>query len=192
MYNARHGIMVYITGEIKNMLGNKLKTGGVILTLLAFLAVAAVTMLPGSALAQEEKADLTLRLIPGNYDQKVVPGEENILHLEIHNQSSTTISNIRITPEPPKDWEVGVVPASISNLTAGAFQTVDITVTPPKNATRDYYQVNFVVDSSGRREIITAYLRVDTAASLWTWVGIGIGVIVIAGFVLIYRRFGRD
>jgi uncharacterized membrane protein len=160
--------------------------------LILSISASILATLPGTALAQTEKSDLTMRLIPGNYDQKVIPGEENILHLEIHNQSSTTITGISISPEPPKDWEVEITPATIANLSAGAFQTVDITITPPKNTSRDYYQINFVVDSSGQREIITAYLRVDTASSVWTWVGIGIACLVIAGFIIVFLRFGKQ
>jgi len=152
----------------------------------------ALILLPGTALAQIEKPDLTLRLIPGNYDQKVIPGDENLMHLEIHNQSDAAVSNITIFPEPPKDWKVEISPSTVASLTAGAFQTVDITITPPKTASRDYYQVNFVVDYSGKREIITAYLRVDATSSVWTWIGIGLACLVIAGFVFVYRHFSRQ
>ena len=165
-------------------------TGKKIIQVLICLACLAA-ILPGRALAQVQP-ELTLRLIPGNYDQKVTPGQDNILHLEIDNISDAAVTGIVLSSEAPNDWQVDITPDTIASLASGGFQTVDITVKPPSNTTRDNYQVNFIASYSGGRQITTAYLRVDTAASIWTWIGIGVAVVVIAGFIIIYRRFGRE
>ena len=146
---------------------------------------------PGTVLAQEEKIDLTLRLIPGDYYKKVAPGEENILYLEVHNTGNKPITNIRLSSDEPEGWVVKFIPVSIDYLGTGSTQTVDVSVKPASNAAKDEYHLNIIAEANETRRVINAFLRVETATSLWLRVGVAVAVVVIAGFIIIYLRFGR-
>ena len=88
---------------------------------------------PGQLLAQEDRVGLSLRLLPEYYYSEIIPGEENILYLEIRNEGSNEITDIRLVSTEPKGWIVYFKPDSIAYLTAGSFQTIDVIVVPPAN-----------------------------------------------------------
>jgi uncharacterized membrane protein len=52
--------------------------------------------------------------------------------------------------------------------------------------------VTLIAEAEQARAVTSTILRVENASSVWQWVGLGIGVVVIAGFVLLYRRFSRE
>jgi uncharacterized membrane protein len=147
---------------------------------------------PGTVLAQEEKVDLSLRLIPGDYYKKVTPGEENILYLEIHNAGNKPISNIRLSSDEPEGWVVEFKPISVDYLGGSSFQTVDVNIKPPSNTKRGEYRINLIAEANETRKVISTFLRVETATSIWLWVGVAVAAVVIAGFIIIYLRFGRQ
>lgn len=147
---------------------------------------------PGTVLAQEEKIDLILRLIPGDYYKKVTPGEENILYLEIHNAGNKPITNIRLSSGEPEGWVVKFKPERIDYLSPGSLQTIDVNIKLPSNATRGEYRINFIAEASETRKVISTFLRVETATSIWLWVGVAVAAVVVAGFIIIYLRFGRQ
>ena len=147
---------------------------------------------PGTVLAQEEKIDLILRLIPDDYYKKVTPGEENILYLEIRNAGNKPITNIRLSSDEPEGWVVKFNPVSIDYLGANSFQTVDVNIEPASNAARDEYQVSLIAEASETRKVISTFFRVETATSIWLWVGVAVTALVVAGFIIIYLRFGRQ
>jgi len=147
---------------------------------------------PGTVLAQEEKVDLILRLIPGDYYKKVTPGEENILYLEIHNAGNKPITNIRLSSDEPEGWVVKFKPISVDYLGASSLQTVDVNIKPPSNTTRGEYRINLIAEASETRKVISTFLRVETATSIWLWVGVAVAAVVVAGFIIIYLRFGRQ
>lgn len=146
----------------------------------------------GTVWAQEEKMDLTLRLIPGDYHKKVTPGEENILYLEIHNVGNRPITNVRLSSDEPEGWIVKFKPISVDYLSAGSFQTVDVSIKPPGNATRGEYRIDLIAEASEMRKVSSTFLRVETTSSIWFWVGIAVAAVVVAGFIIIYLRFGRQ
>jgi uncharacterized membrane protein len=143
-------------------------------------------------LAQEERIDLTLNLIPGYYNKEVTPGEEHILYLEVRNNGNTPLTNIRFSADEPENWVVSFSPASISSLGAGSSQTIDISVTPAGNAEEGEYRINLFADADETRKVITSFLRVETVNSMWLRIGLAVAALVIAGFVVVYMRFGRQ
>ena len=161
--------------------------------LLLFLTFGLIIILmPGTALAQEEKTDISLRLIPGDCNKEVTPGEETILHLEIHNNGDKPVTNIRFSSETPEGWDIEFDPAVIDYLGTGTFQTIDINVRPSKSAGRDGNNINIIAEANETRRITTVFLRVEPVSTIWTWIGIGVAILVIAGFVIVYRRYSRQ
>ena len=83
-------------------------------------------------------------------------------------------------------------PAVIDRLNPGDIQTADISVVPARNTDRDGYQITVIAHANETRRITSIYLRIDAVTSIWTWIGAGIAVLVIAGFVIVFRRYGRQ
>ncbi len=169
-----------------------MRIAGKICWLLLYVMGLMLILSPGTVLAQEEKIDMTLRLISGDYYKKVTPGKENILYLEIYNAGNKPLTNIRLSSDEPEGWVVKFTPVSIDYLGAGSFQTVDVNIEPASNAAKDEYQVNIIAEANETRRVINAFLRVETATSIWLWVGITVAALVVAGFIIIYLRFGRQ
>jgi len=168
-----------------------MRTSGKILRLILYVAGLMLVLLPGTALAQDEKTGISLTLIPGDYYKEVIPGEENILHLEVHNTGDKPVTNIRLSAEEPEGWYIEFSPAVIGYLNAGSLQTVDIAVTPAKNPARGEHRIHIIAEANETRKITTAFLKIEPATSIWTWIGVAIAAIVIAGFFFVYRRFGQ-
>ncbi|MFC2070238.1 NEW3 domain-containing protein [Chloroflexota bacterium] len=160
--------------------------------LILSIAALILVLLPGTALAQEEKTEISLRLIYADYDTKVTPDEENTLHLEVHNTGDTAVTNIRLSSELPEDWDIEFSPNVIAYLSADSHKTVNIHITPDKYADRGSHRFRITAESNETKEIITAYVRIDTATSIWTWIGVAVGCLVIAGFIIVFRRFGKQ
>ena len=159
--------------------------------LLAIVGLLAL-LSPSYVLAQDGKGGLILRYVAGGYNSEVVPGESNPFFVEVANDSYSSTTNIRFTSDAPKEWVVDFKPQSIDTLNAGSYQTVEVSITAPQNVEKGDYSVTVIADSNIGRRAMSIYVRVEEGTNLWMWVGGVLGVVVIAIFVVIFRRFGRD
>ena len=147
---------------------------------------------PLFAQVQAEKTDLTLTLFPRDYYNEVKVGEDNRLFLEVRNTGNTTITRIRLSSQGPEGWVVEFKPGEIDYLGAGSVQTVDLIIKPDSKATKGGYNVTLIAEANEMRKAETIWLNIKASSSFWLWVGIGIGAVVVAGFVFIFWRFGRQ
>ena len=159
--------------------------------LLAIVGLVAL-LSPSNVLAQDGKDGLILRYAAGGFNSEVVRGESKTFFMEVANDSSSLTTNIRFTSDAPKEWVVEFKPQSIDVLNAGSFQTVEVSITVPQNAEKGDYSVTAIADSNLGRRVMSIYVRVEKGTNLWMWVGGILGVLIIAVFVVIFRRFGRD
>lgn len=156
-----------------------------IISLLAYLGS------PAMLLAQEAKIDLSLRILPEYFFKEVIPGEDNILFIEVRNNGDGEITNIRFKSNKPENWVVDFEPSSIEYLGAGSSHTVDVKVTPGHDTSRGGYDLTFIAEANETRAATSTIMNVENGSSLWLWVGLGVAALVIAGFVIIFLRFGR-
>jgi uncharacterized membrane protein len=147
---------------------------------------------PGYILAQGVKTGLDLRLVSGGYNDEVNPGEDNIFFMEIANNSTDTITNIGFSADSPKGWVVEFTPETIDFINADNYQTVDVNIKPPQNTSKGRYTVTVIADSVETRRVMSIFVRVENGISVWAWVGAIVAAVVITGFVIIFRRFGRE
>ncbi|MBA7702844.1 hypothetical protein ES703_111619 [subsurface metagenome] len=147
---------------------------------------------PAALLAQEAKVDLSLRILPEYYYKEVTPEEDNTLFMEIRNNGDTEITNIRFDSDIPKGWIVDFKPASISSLSASSSQTVDVNIIPSRDTGRGEYNLTFIAEANETRAVASTMMRIESGSSFWLWVGTGLVAIVIAGFVIIFIRFGKQ
>ncbi len=156
------------------------------------LASLLLVLTPCSALAQEVKAGLTLRLVPGDYNNTLVPGKDNTFSLLVSNTGNKTLTNIRLYSYPPKDWVVEFKPDSIDSIKDGSLQTVSINIKPPESISKRDYVVTVVAKSTETQAVREFWFRMEEGTSVWLWIGVIVAVIVVAVFVLVFLRFGRQ
>ena len=162
------------------------------LSLLLMVAGLMLVALPGQILAQDNKIELTLRLLPGHYYSEVTPGESKTLYLEIENSGDEAITNIELFSDKPEGWTVDFKPESIDYLAADSHQSIDVDVVADADTVKDDYTLTLIAEADQTRTVTTTVLRVEDAFSLWRWIGLGVGALVIVLFVVLYRRFGRE
>ena len=161
--------------------------------LLLLAAVLASSMAPCSLLyAQENKVDLSLRLLSGYYYQQVAPGESTALFMEIRNNGNTVITDIKLNTNKPKGWAVKIVPASISRLSAGSSQTIDINIIPAADSPNGEYTVIVTADATETSAAVYTTLKVKSNSRFWLWIGLGIAALVAAIFATIFLRSGKQ
>jgi len=159
--------------------------------LLAIVGLVAL-LSPSYVLAQDIKDGLILRYVAGGYNSELVPGESETFFVEVANDSNSSTANILFTSDAPKEWVVEFKPQRIDALNAGSYQTVEVSITAPQNAAKGDCSVTVIADSNVGRRAMSIYVRVEKGTNLWMWVGGVLGGVVIALFVVIFRRFGRD
>ena len=159
--------------------------------LLAIVGLLAL-LSPSYVLAQDIKDGLILRYVAGGYNSELVPGESETFFVEVANDSNSSTANILFTSDAPKEWVVEFKPQRIDALNAGSYQTVEVSITAPQNAAKGDCSVTVIADSNVGRRAMSIYVRVEKGTNLWVWVGGVLGAVVIALFVVIFRRFGRD
>lgn len=162
------------------------------LSLLLMVVGLIIVALPGQILAQDNKVELTLRLLPGYYYSEVTPGESKTLYLEIENSGDKAITNIELFSDKPKGWTVDFEPEHIDYLAADSHQSIDVHVVAGTDTVKDDYTLTLIAEADQTRAVTSTVLRVENAFSPWRWIGLGVGVLVIVLFVVLYRRFGRE
>lgn len=158
----------------------------------ATVALLLSVLLPGSSLAQPDKVDLVLNLAPGSYSRDIKPGETARLFLEIRNLGSGAVTGIRFLSDKPGDWTVEFTPQTIDVLQAGSSRAIDVAITAPRGAGRGEHNITLIAQANETRGITSAFVRVQTTASSWLWIGAAIAALVIAGFIAVYWRWGRQ
>jgi uncharacterized membrane protein len=88
-------------------------------------------------------------------------------------------------------WVTDFKPSTIASLAPGNFQTLEVDVKPAINTADGNYRITIVANSNEVRRVMDMWVNVKSPNNLWLWIGGAILVVVVAGFVLIYLRYGR-
>ncbi len=148
-------------------------------------------LMPGVAAAQLEKDDLLLNIMYSNYNS-LKAGEQRTVYMEVRNNGSNDLTNIRFSAESPEGWTVEFSPAVIDSLASGNVKTVNITFKVPENAAKGDYNITVIADSNGLRAVTGIYQHVESGSLFWVWVAAALAAVLIVGFVLIFLRFDRE
>jgi len=159
---------------------------------IVILILMSLLISPSLVFAQEDKVELSLSILRGYYYRDVIPGEENVLYMEVRNNGDKEITNIVFVSDNPEGWVVDFKPSSINHLGSGSSQTVDVSVIPSRDTSRGEYHLTFLAEADETRTATSTMLRVENGSSFWLWVGLGAAALAIAGFIFIYLRFGRQ
>jgi uncharacterized membrane protein len=161
---------------------------------LAVLLAASLTagLIPQTALAQQQKVDLSLRFLANDYYTEITAGETRILLLEVKNTGSKAIDNIELSVLPPEGWTIGLEPDRIASLNPADSQVIKVTVQTPSKSAKERHEIILRADSTAVHRAISAWMTIEPPAGRWLWVGGILAALVAAGFVVIFWRFGRD
>jgi uncharacterized membrane protein len=147
------------------------------------------------------RIDLTAR-ITAKYMLNVVPysqvynttaqaGRDNTYSLVITNVGTAGIDNITFSSEKPDGWEITFKPTKIDLLNTLDQNTVDVDIKPPpKTVAGDYMITLHVSGTQATADKLDVRVTVQTP-TIWGWVGVIIIVIVVAGLIVVFMRFGR-
>ena len=153
------------------------------------------TPIPASApkpiLAPGEIVSLDLWQV-GRYDNRVRAGENTTFFLEISNSGNKVITNIRLSSVQPEGWTTNFKPITIDSLSPKNSQTLELNVRPGDKADEGSYTVTVIADASETRKVLDIWLTVEAPKGYWLWIGGIILLLVVAGFIIVYRRFGRE
>jgi uncharacterized membrane protein len=167
------------------------KTNRYCLVMLVLVALF-LLMIPMSLAAQENKTDLSLRLLPGDFYHGLRAGEVKTVYIEVRNNGYRALTDIRFSSAVPENWKVNYRPERLAYLASGSSYTVDADIIPAEGAGKGDYTLNLVADALETRAATSVYLQVEGSSGYWLWVGVGIGVLVAAGFVVVFKRESRN
>ncbi|MFC2022676.1 NEW3 domain-containing protein [Chloroflexota bacterium] len=156
-----------------------------------FLVCVMAILSPCRIMAQDEKIDLTLKLLSDSYYNRITAGEDKTLFLEIGNGGNQAITNIQLNADKPESWSIQFRPERIDYLSPGSSQMVDVIITPSTSASKGEYVVTLIAEASEVRRVTSIYVMVESAP-FWVWVGAGVAAVVIAGFIFVFMRFRRQ
>ena len=138
-------------------------------------------------------AKYVLDLVPtiGRFNTPITAGKDNLFAIEVQNNGSATVDKITLSSTKTEGWTIDFTPRKIDSLDAGDFVTVDVNIKPaPKTIAGDY-----IISISASGEKITAdnlNIRVTVETpTVWGWVGVIVVLAVIAGLIVVFRRFSR-
>jgi uncharacterized membrane protein len=156
------------------------------------LSVLFLFLMPTSLAAQENKTDLNLRLLPGDFYQGLQPGAVKTVYLEVRNNGVRALTDIRFSAAIPENWKVIYRPERLAYLATGSSYTVDADIVPADGAGRGDYTINLIAEALETRAATSVFLQVEGGAGYWLWVGVGIAVLVATGFVVVFMRESRN
>ena len=169
--------------RIRNIFGWVLLLTVGIMAVLAPPAVSAQTPKPG--------LDLTLNIVYDNFNN-LKAGEQRTVFLEVANYGTRELTDIRLSSESPEEWTVEITPDAIDALSPDGVQTVEITLRAPEDTRKGPYNIAIIAQTEGIRRVTSIYLQVESGSLFWVWVAIGMAALLIAGFVFIFMRFGKE
>ncbi len=128
----------------------------------------------------------------GLYSLRAKGGKESVFSLVVTNTGSAPVENIAFTSDKTQGWEITFSQDKIAALEAGAKSTVDVKIKPAAKTVSGDYMVNIWINGkqASAPDKIAMRVTVETT-SLWGWVGIIIILVVVAGLVYIFMKFGR-
>jgi uncharacterized membrane protein len=133
---------------------------------------------------------LEVATVDGLLSLNAFRGKPANLSFYVKNTGSATQSNVSLMSFKPENWKVKFTPEKIETLAPGELKQVEVTVTPAEEALVGDYSVGMSV--KGEKVSKDLELRVTVKASTaWGGIGIGIIVLVLAGLVVLFTRFGR-
>ncbi|MCD1296336.1 alpha-galactosidase [Methanocella sp. CWC-04] len=123
------------------------------------------------------------------YDSK--PGETFSIDVYVTNDGTGgTLTNVNPEVTAPDGWVINCYPEMISTIKAGETQKFTISVQSPGNIVASDYEVDIDVNSDQVMKEKTYRITIATESYI-PYIGGAIIIMVLAGLVLVFRKYGR-
>jgi uncharacterized membrane protein len=111
---------------------------------------------------------------------------------EIMNTGTAPLTEVKLTGDPPTNWEVTTDPPSVPQIAPGATETITATITPSGEAVAGDYVITFkgAATEAGAEASSQVRFTVETSP-LWALVGLGLIALIVAGLFYVFRTYGR-
>ena len=111
---------------------------------------------------------------------------------EITNDGTAPLTEVKLTGEPPTNWEVTTDPPTIPTIAPGATETITATITPSGEAVAGDYVITFDGAAAEEGAEASSQVRFTVETSpLWALVGLGLIALIVAGLFYVFRTYGR-
>lgn len=119
------------------------------------------------------------------------PGQAFAIKVYVTNDGTGgALTNVYPDVEAPTGWTVNATPAAINSIRAGETQVFEVGLVPPANIVASDYSVNVNVKSD-QAQSSSEYRITITTDSYVPYIGAAIIVAILAGLLIVYRKFGR-
>ncbi len=126
----------------------------------------------------------------GLLSASITAGEQKKIELEVKNTGTADLTDIKINPETPINWEVTFEPQTVDRLTPGGSATVYATIKPSKKAIAGDYAVT--AEAKTPEASSKAAFRISVKTPLLTgWIGILIIIAAAGSVYYLFRKYGR-
>ncbi len=142
---------------------------------------------------------LQAETLSGRLNTKTTAGNETSFGINVINSGTARMDKVTLSASKPggmgnEQWVVRFEPETIENLGPGARTEVQVNITPPANTVAGDYMVT--LRFAGDPELSSAPpslpIRVSVATqTTWGIIGALIVVLVVAGLVFSFRKYGR-
>ena len=144
--------------------------------------------------------DLIAVVIP-NYSMSVTvnrwkheirAGKDNILSMSIRNTGNEVLSNIRFSSRKPEGWVISFEPTEIHYLEPDNIQVFDMIIRPDAKTAARSYKITVIAESDQTLSQKDFVVNVEPSTMVYLWVGAIAICVLIAVFVVVFLRFGRQ
>jgi uncharacterized membrane protein len=119
------------------------------------------------------------------------PGQAFDIDLYVSNDGTGgTLTNVDLEIDVPDGWLISTYPEMVNSIKAGESSKFTINVQPPGNIVASDYEVNVNVKSDQAEEEKTYRITIKTVSYI-PYIGGGLILLVLAGLILMYRKYGR-
>ena len=142
---------------------------------------------------------LQAETLSGRLNAKTTAGKETSFGINVINSGTARLDHVTLSASKPggignEEWQVTFDPEDIENLGPGAKTEVQVTITPPANTVAGDYMVTlrFNGEPSLSSSPPSLPIRVSVATqTTWGIIGAVIVILVVAGLVFAFRKYGR-
>ncbi len=117
-------------------------------------------------------------------------GRETPINLTLVNSGSADISGVKLTATQPTNWSVKYDPAEIGTIKAGETKTVTAYVKAASDAIAGDYLVTFTASAPETQSQSSFRIAVKTSTT-WGIIGVAIILVLVAGLIVMFMKFGR-
>ncbi len=117
-------------------------------------------------------------------------GKEANLSFYVKNTGSAKQNTVKFLSFKPENWKVEFKPEKLEALAPGDLKQVEVTITPAEEALVGDYSVGLAVEGEKAKKNLEFRVTVK-ASTAWGLIGVIIILVVVAGLLTTFFRFGR-